>query len=398
MKETYIKRICVLIVAFALCTVILVLGIALANYDEGPVYEYDEDTYEVYDQSMYSILDSDSTVNISSDGLMDSLNIHWYCGNIYVCCVTDSDDIIVTLSGSSGGHAFYRSSGKALDIRYTNSNAFIPQNCSKDLVVQIPEKLANKMSEISVTVETGEIKLSDIYANKVSLDGYTGDIMLNSCSVKKLDINTWQSDLDFFGTNIGTLKCTANCGDFHYEGIVDMLDFVTGSGSAYLCLGNSPKKINISASQCDADIYFTSEISGFTAVFPETNCELITEFDNEKLTLTNGKAVYGDGKGIYINYEVMDSRLFIGKSADISTDDIPVMSRASDIPTNKTEDLSSDNEPNLSEKINSDTDELNSKDEENSSVDGLNSKDEKSSSIDEKKTVSNELNSKLDRS
>ena len=199
--------------------------------------------------------------------------INWLGGSVSVL-TTDGDEVVIEekntteINKQNSLHTYY--DGKTLHIRPAESGTPISEIPGKSLTVYVPESLS--LGSLIVT-------------------GTTADVSVGGVSAKAMYVKV----------DVGSL----NLGD---SNVTERIEYVMGSGDAFICPANMPNRINVTVGNGNTDLILPRG-EGFTLGYHAVSGDFISEYTEK---LNGGSLVVGDGSK-KISYSVDSGNLYLGK-------------------------------------------------------------------------------------
>lgn len=200
--------------------------------------------------------------------------------------------------------------GNTLDIRFVKNNTTLNSLVYKNLVIEIPKDLADKMEKIYVSTASAEIYASDLVVKEFEADTASGDVSGSNLSVNTLSVDGASSNVSFTNTQSQQIECSLASGDLKYDGKADKISFSSASGALFADISNTPKKINAETASGDVILGFPKDIKGFSALFDTASGEFTCDFEGK---FSGDDFIYGDENVFEIDVDTASGDLKINK-------------------------------------------------------------------------------------
>lgn len=305
LKKVIMAKIISLSVLVVLLTALLVVNLVkpgflgILNFGFFNSYTFNDDGY--------------SAGNAELDDDIKSINVDWIEGSVKFS-VSNGKTLNIYEEESQTIEDDYKlrykiKDGNTLDIKYVKNNTTI-NRLYKNLVIEIPKDLADKMEKVYVSTASAETYASDLVVKEFEVDTASGDVSGANLSVNTLSVDGASSNISFTDTQTQQIECSLASGDLKYDGKVDNVSFSSASGDLFANILNTPKKINAETASGDVVLGFPKDIKGFSAQFDTASGELTCDFEG---IFSEDYFIYGDEKTLDIDVDTASGNLKITK-------------------------------------------------------------------------------------
>lgn len=249
---------------------------------------------------------------------VDSISINWMNGAVEVKPIAGSEIKITETSDRALAEkdrlTLNQSSGE-LDIKWNNDLFTIElfQNWKKNLVVEIPEELAQQLESVSCKNTSGKLSLSGLTAQEMEATSVSGGVSVERTTAKTMDIFSTSGEIVLSQVNaeemgahntsgsIAAQAVTAKDGDFttvsggvKVAGEITELTGSSVSASVEAELSNCPESIDFSSVSGSVTVTIP-ENAGFRAEYSSVSGSLSSDFPLVGGGGKSGEVIYGNG-------------------------------------------------------------------------------------------------------
>lgn len=185
----------------------------------------------VYDDTNYSVGNKAFGFNINT------INIDWIAGNVYIIQSTNNEiiireDVDIEIEDIYKMHYLYDNG--VLNIKYAGSMRNLNYNYkTKDLYLMLP----NIANEININSVSSDIQISMVSINDLEIDNVSGYINIEDATINNLEIDNVSGDIIIF------------------DNYIKDLDIDTVSGNAGLSFNSLPLDLDVSSTSATISIY-----------------------------------------------------------------------------------------------------------------------------------------------
>ncbi len=212
------------------------------------------------------------------------------------------------------------SSGGVLKIKWRDSiiNFALFQNTYKDLVVEVPKEVAERMEELScstasgpisvkgfsaeetdISSASGDLALMDLTGEEAELSTTSGDIALENLSLTgKLAVNTTSGKLTGTKLHAEKTELSTVSGDLLFAGDVKEVEASSVSAAVRVELESCPEKCDMSSVSGNLTLSIP-ENPGFSAGFSSVSGGFSSDFPVTGDSGRSGRVRYGDGSASF---------------------------------------------------------------------------------------------------
>lgn len=249
---------------------------------------------------------------------ISGIDIDWISGNVLVKIVPSGDEVkIVEYSNKQlkeDEKLLMTASGKTLSLKWKDEfvSVSIFNNLTKNLYIEIPKSLADKMSVVNIRTVSGDITAGEMNTESFSLNSTSGDIFVSDVTAESASINNTSGAIEVDDLAAVHMELNSTSGSIEGKGLVtDLLEINSTSGSTALegkiteIDANAVSgSISVHDLVCPEKADFNSVSGGIVLIIPEDsgfslNHDTVsgsTKSDFEKASGTDKKFVHGDGK------------------------------------------------------------------------------------------------------
>ena len=203
--------------------------------------------------------DKEHSTSVKAEGI-DSLDIGWINGGVEIRAA-DGDEIKVTEYSNKNLNKkdmFYTEvKGGVLSVNWRKSSVknIIGINLlKKDLLVELPRKLAENLESLDCGTVSGSIDAAELRSGKMEFSSTSGGIDIESVSTEKLDITTVSGHINVSEAQCSKIGMFTTSGSIAVDGIEsEDMDFTTVSGSVEID-GSFSGQIDGSTTSASVDI------------------------------------------------------------------------------------------------------------------------------------------------
>lgn len=233
---------------------------------------------------------------------VEDLDINWIDGRVQIE-VYDGDTVQFHENTSRNLKEaeqlqYYNKNGRLI-IQYQKSQRKVLSTSlerHKELIVKIPEKIAESMGFVGVDTISSETKITGITAKNINLDSTSGEFKLKGCRALKIMMNSTSGDL--IGESIVAeelLTVDTVSGDAEVEGSIADIDFSAVSGDLTAKTKVCPQ--NVKTDTVSGSVYLTiPDNKGFTyskdTVSGSMTCDFNTINKEDEGTYKDGDAEF----------------------------------------------------------------------------------------------------------
>lgn len=229
---------------------------------------------------------------------IDSLDVDWAAGSVTIEVVDDGADVTLAETYVGPGRqpetAAYVD-GRTLVVDYGVMGGFL-FGCSagyKDLVIQVPASLAERLDLVALSAASGEYALSGIRCDRLLLEQASGRTTAEDVAAREMDVELASGSMDL-GVSVS-----------------ERLGFDIASGNVEARLdGEMPRAVNASLASGDLRL-LVPDGTGFTATVDKVS----GSFESAFPCSTDGNIyICGDGGSMIVRATMTSGRVVIGKA------------------------------------------------------------------------------------
>ena len=229
---------------------------------------------------------------------IDSLDVDWAAGSVTIEVVNDGDDVTLAETYVGAGRqpqtAAYLD-GRTLVVDYGVTGGFL-FGCAaghKELVIQVPASLAERLDRVSLSVASGDYALSGIRCDRLLLEQASGRTTASDVTAREMDVELASGAMDL-GVSVA-----------------DRAGFDIASGNVEARLGGGVPH-DVTASLASGDLrLLVPDGTGFTAQVDKVSGSFESAFP---CTTDGNLYICGDGDSMRVRATMTSGHLVIGKA------------------------------------------------------------------------------------
>lgn len=215
-------------------------------------------TSYVYDDTNYSV------GNKAFGFSIDTINIDWIAGNVYIIQSSNSEiiireDVDIEIEDQYRMHYLYEDG--VLNVKYTASIKLLEYTFkTKDLYLMLPATA----NEININNVSSDIHIQMVNINDLDIDNVSGYINIEDTTVNELEIENISGEIILF------------------DNYMNVVDIDTVSGNVGLSFKTLPNDIDVSSTSAIISIYM-KETESLGVEFETVSGELRTNLEYTKV-------------------------------------------------------------------------------------------------------------------
>lgn len=229
---------------------------------------------------------------------VDSLDVTWAAGRVNIEVAADGDDVTLAETYVGAGRQPQTSAyldDRTLVVDYGALGGF-PWGCAaghKELIIQLPSSLAERLDGVSLSAASGDYELSGLRCDRLLLEMASGRVEARDMTARELDVELASGSVDLGAA------------------VADRAGFDIASGNVEARLdGEAPHGVTASIASGSLRL-LVPDGTGFTAQVDKVSGSFETSFP---CSAADGLYICGDGEPMHVRASMTSGQLVIGKA------------------------------------------------------------------------------------
>ncbi len=171
--------------------------------------------------------------------------------------IVEGKDFGISYDGEEKLQPTYRVENDVLILKQ-NVKHISHMNNECNVTITVPD--GTSLDDVSLYMDAGEIAMSDLEMNNLTIDADAGDLDMARCTIENVNIDADAGDLDMEYCTIETGKIDADAGDIDLEDVILSKGEISANAGDIGIQVSDFEELNISADAGAVDVDFPFEI------------------------------------------------------------------------------------------------------------------------------------------